>query len=165
MRSPIKRLFSHWHLDNIKVVRRVIASIVGATVLLIGIALLVLPGPAFVVIPVGLAILATEYAWARRWLRKVRRIASDVVSGREQTSVRDLASSSHRGEHEKRAANCAEDQAHNPKTDGRSDRLLQSKSAASYYSAIDFDVHSIGTHAECTPAQIVCVLTASNSEV
>jgi uncharacterized protein (TIGR02611 family) len=72
MRSPIKRLFSRWKLDNIKVVRRVIVSVVGATVVLIGIALLVLPGPAFVVIPVGLAILATEYAWARRWLRKVR---------------------------------------------------------------------------------------------
>ena len=93
MRSSIKRLFSHWHLDNIKVVRRVIVSVVGATVVLIGIALLVLPGPAFVVIPVGLAILATEYAWARRWLRKVRRMASDVVSGRKRTSIRDLVSS------------------------------------------------------------------------
>ena len=94
MRSSIKRWFSHWQLDNIKVVRRVIVSVVGATVLLIGIALLVLPGPAFVVIPVGLAILATEYAWARRWLRKVRRIASDVVSGRQTKAVRDLVSSS-----------------------------------------------------------------------
>ena len=94
MRSSIKRLFSHWHLDNIKVVRRVIVSVVGATVVLIGIALLVLPGPAFVVIPVGLAILATEYAWARRWLRKVRRIASDVVSGHQTTAFRDLVSSS-----------------------------------------------------------------------
>jgi uncharacterized protein (TIGR02611 family) len=70
MRSSIKRLFSRWHLDNIKVVRRVIVAMVGATVMLIGIALLVLPGPAFVVIPVGLAILATEYAWARRWPEK-----------------------------------------------------------------------------------------------
>jgi uncharacterized protein (TIGR02611 family) len=108
MRSSIKRLFSRWQLDNIKVVRRVIVSVVGATVVLIGIALLVLPGPAFVVIPVGLAILATEYAWARRWLRKVRRIASDVVSGRKRRSIRDLVSSSHRGEHEKRAASGAE---------------------------------------------------------
>jgi uncharacterized protein (TIGR02611 family) len=83
MGSLIKRLFSRWHLDDIKVVRRVIVSVVGVTVLLIGIALLVLPGPAFVVIPVGLAILGTEYAWARRWLKKVRRIASDVVSGRD----------------------------------------------------------------------------------
>src|SRR6266567_1077571 len=87
----MKRLFSVWNLENIKIVKRVIVSVVGATVLLIGIALLVLPGPAFVVIPVGLAILATEYAWARRWLRKVRRIASDVVSGRKRTSIRDLS--------------------------------------------------------------------------
>jgi uncharacterized protein (TIGR02611 family) len=104
MRSPIKRLFNRWHLDNIKVVRRVIVSVVGVTVLLIGIALLILPGPAFVVIPVGLAILATEYAWARRWLRKASRIASDVGSSREQASIRDLVSSSHRGEDEKREA-------------------------------------------------------------
>jgi len=61
IRSPIKR-FSRWHLDNIKVIKRMIVSVVGVTVLLIGIALLVLPGPALVVIPVGLAILATEYA-------------------------------------------------------------------------------------------------------
>jgi putative transmembrane protein PGPGW len=114
MRSSIKRLFSGWNFDNIKVVRRVIVSVVGASVLLIGIALLVLPGLAFVVIPVGLAILATEYAWARRWLRKARRIASDGVSGRKRTSVPDLVSPSHRGEHEKRASECAEDQAHEP---------------------------------------------------
>ena len=84
MRPSIKRWFSHWHLDNIKVVRRVIVSVVGATVVLIGIALLVLPGPAFIVIPVGLAILATEYAWARRWLKKARRMASNVVSRGER---------------------------------------------------------------------------------
>lgn len=38
--------------------------------LVLGLALLVLPGPAFLVIPAGLAILATEFVWARRWLRK-----------------------------------------------------------------------------------------------
>ena len=74
----MKRLFSVWNLENIKIVRRVIVSVIGATVLLIGIALLVLPGPAFIVIPVGLAILATEYAWARRWLKKARQIAIDA---------------------------------------------------------------------------------------
>jgi hypothetical protein len=62
----MKRLSGVWSIENIKVARRVIVSVVGATVLLIGIALLVLPGPAFIVIPLGLAILATEYAWARR---------------------------------------------------------------------------------------------------
>jgi uncharacterized protein (TIGR02611 family) len=89
MCSSIKRLFSRWNLDNIKVVRRVIISVVGATVLLIGIALLILPGPAFVVIPLGLTILATEYAWARRLLKKARRIAGDVVSGRDRAAPRD----------------------------------------------------------------------------
>ena len=84
-----KRLVSVWNLENIKIVKRVIVSVVGATVLLIGIALLVLPGPAFIVIPLGLAILATEYAWARRWLRKVRQKASNVVSGRDRTAPRD----------------------------------------------------------------------------
>ena len=89
--SPLwtKRLFSVLNLANIKIVKRVIVSVVGATVLLIGIALLVLPGPAFVVIPVGLAILATEYAWARRWLKKARRIASNVVSGRDSAAPRE----------------------------------------------------------------------------
>src|SRR5436189_902947 len=87
----MKRLFSVWKLENVKVVRRVIVSVVGVTVLLIGIALLVLPGPAFIVIPVGLCILATEYAWARRWLKKVRRMASDVVGSRGRTAPRDSA--------------------------------------------------------------------------
>jgi uncharacterized protein (TIGR02611 family) len=82
LRSWLKRLSRIWSTENIKVVRRVIVSVVGATVLLIGVALLVLPGPAFIVIPIGLAILATEYAWARRWLKKVRRMASSVVSNR-----------------------------------------------------------------------------------
>ena len=90
----VNRLLQAAKLDNIKVVRRVIVSVVGVTVVLIGIALLVLPGPAIVVIPVGLAILATEYAWARRWLRKVRRIASGVVSGHQTKALRDLVSSS-----------------------------------------------------------------------
>ena len=82
----IKRVLSLWNVENIKVVRRIIVSVVGATVLLIGIALLVLPGPAFIVIPIGLAILATEYAWARHWLRKVRQIANGVISGRSATN-------------------------------------------------------------------------------
>jgi tellurite resistance protein TerC len=47
-------------------------SIVGGTVLAIGVAMLVLPGPGLIVIPLGLAILGIEYAWARVWLRKVK---------------------------------------------------------------------------------------------
>ncbi|HNP64727.1 MAG TPA: PGPGW domain-containing protein [Woeseiaceae bacterium] len=56
--------------------RRIVIAVVGSSVLLIGIVMLVTPGPAFVVIPVGLAILAIEFVWARRWLRKLRRMIS-----------------------------------------------------------------------------------------
>jgi|WetSurMetagenome_2_1015567.scaffolds.fasta_scaffold1398224_1 hypothetical protein len=63
----------------IKYARRVVVAIVGMTVLLFGIALTVLPGPAFVVIPLGLAILATEFAWARRWLKIVQEAAEKGV--------------------------------------------------------------------------------------
>ena len=57
---------------GIRGVRRVVIAVVGTTILLVGVALLVLPGPAFVVIPVGLAILALEFEWARRALRRAR---------------------------------------------------------------------------------------------
>lgn len=60
--------------------KRVAITVVGCTVLLIGIALIVLPGPAFVVIPIGLAILSVEFAWARRWLRKVREKISNAAA-------------------------------------------------------------------------------------
>jgi uncharacterized protein (TIGR02611 family) len=57
-------------------IKRVVVMVVGGTVLAIGVALIVLPGPAFIVIPLGLAILAIEFAWARRWLRSARAILS-----------------------------------------------------------------------------------------
>jgi len=53
-------------------VRRALILVFGTTVLLIGIAMIVLPGPAIVVIPLGLAILATEFLWARRLLLSAR---------------------------------------------------------------------------------------------
>ncbi len=59
-------------IETLKRIRRIIVGIVGTTVLIIGILLLVLPGPAFLVIPLGLGILATEFVWARRLLQKVK---------------------------------------------------------------------------------------------
>jgi tellurite resistance protein TerC len=55
-----------------KVARRIVVGVVGATVLLIGLVMLVTPGPAIIVIPVGLTILSIEFAWARHWLRRIR---------------------------------------------------------------------------------------------
>lgn len=61
-----------------KMARRIVVAVVGSTVLAIGVALIVLPGPAIVVIPIGLAILSIEFAWARLWLKKARRSISDL---------------------------------------------------------------------------------------
>jgi uncharacterized protein (TIGR02611 family) len=47
---------------------RVGFALAGATVLLAGVVMIVTPGPAFVVIPAGLAMLAMEFAWAERAL-------------------------------------------------------------------------------------------------
>ena len=67
-----QRLNQKLGLDKMPVIRKLVYSVVGATVVLIGIAMLVLPGPAVIVIPLGLAILASEYAWARRIIRRGR---------------------------------------------------------------------------------------------
>ncbi|MFQ6004152.1 MAG: PGPGW domain-containing protein [Woeseia sp.] len=55
-----------------KTARRIAVLAVGGTVLAIGIVMIVTPGPAMVVIPIGLAVLGIEFAWARIWLRKLR---------------------------------------------------------------------------------------------
>jgi putative membrane protein len=52
--------------------QKIVVAMVGGSVVLIGIAMLVLPGPAILVIPLGLAILATEFFWARRWLKQAQ---------------------------------------------------------------------------------------------
>ncbi len=57
------------HRARPKIVR-VLYAVVGFTVLLGGLAMLVLPGPAFVVIPIGLALLSLEFTWAERALER-----------------------------------------------------------------------------------------------
>ncbi len=46
----------------------------------VGFAMIVLPGPAFVVIPAGLAILGLEFAWARHTLRALRKRGAIIVA-------------------------------------------------------------------------------------
>ena len=62
-----------------KVAKRIAIGIVGGSVLLVGVAMIVLPGPAFVVIPAGLAILGIEFAWARIWLKKAKAKAEEMA--------------------------------------------------------------------------------------
>jgi len=54
------------------VARRIVVTLVGSTILIIGVIMIITPGPALVFIPLGLAILGLEFAWARRWLRRLR---------------------------------------------------------------------------------------------
>lgn len=59
--------------------RKVVVASVGSTVVLVGLVMLVTPGPAFLVIPAGLAILALEFAFARRWLRYLKARATSIT--------------------------------------------------------------------------------------
>lgn len=55
-----------------RTMRRLFILLIGLTVLLLGVAMVVTPGPAILVIPLGLMILGIEFAWARRWLAKFK---------------------------------------------------------------------------------------------
>ena len=59
-------------LKGIQKIKRLIVAVIGFSVLVIGIAMIVLPEPAFIVIPLGLFILATEFVWAKRFLEKIK---------------------------------------------------------------------------------------------
>ncbi len=60
--------------------RRIVIAIVGGCMVLVGIAMIVLPGPAFIVIPAGLGLLALEFAWARLWLKKLKAASKQVMN-------------------------------------------------------------------------------------
>lgn len=64
-----------------RVAKRIAIGLVGGSVLIVGICMIVLPGPAFVVIPAGLAILGIEFAWARIWLKKVKTKSQELARG------------------------------------------------------------------------------------
>jgi tellurite resistance protein TerC len=64
----------------IRSARRIVVFVIGATVVLFGVVLLVTPGPAFIVIPAGLAILATEFAWAAWLLKRMKKQAVSFMN-------------------------------------------------------------------------------------
>ena len=56
--------------------RKLIVGVIGGTLLVIGLVMIVLPGPALLVIPAGLAILASEFGWARHLIQRARGLIS-----------------------------------------------------------------------------------------
>jgi uncharacterized protein (TIGR02611 family) len=79
--------------DLTRPLRKLIVAVIGVTILLIGVAMVVLPGPAFIVIPIGLGILATEFAWARRAVRRAR-VMIAKARGRESGKARMMVNAS-----------------------------------------------------------------------
>ena len=67
-------------IRSLQQAKRIVKVVIGFTILLIGLAMTVLPGPAIVVIPAGLAILATEFLWARRLLDRIKQGASNTFN-------------------------------------------------------------------------------------
>ncbi len=68
-------------IGTLKKARLIIISVIGFSVLGMGIVMLVLPGPALVVIPIGLGILSTEFIWARKLLVKVKERIARMKKG------------------------------------------------------------------------------------
>ena len=71
-------------LQTIEQVRRVFRVVAGFTLLAVGVVMLVTPGPGWLVILLGLSLLAAEFIWARRLMDRIKR---------ESTRVRDVVSS------------------------------------------------------------------------
>lgn len=59
--------------------KRILVIVAGSAVTIAGVAMLVLPGPGFLVIFTGLAILSTEFEWAERWMDRVRARAEQAA--------------------------------------------------------------------------------------
>ncbi len=64
-----------------KVLYRAFVFVAGMTVLLVGVVMIVSPGPAIIVIPLGLAILATEFVWAKVLLKRIKQRISGNPPG------------------------------------------------------------------------------------
>lgn len=81
LESPFADELEQFVTLTVKSARRIVVLVTGSTVLLVGILMIVMPGPAILVIPAGLAILATEFIWARRMLARFQQEVR-VLSGK-----------------------------------------------------------------------------------
>jgi uncharacterized protein (TIGR02611 family) len=73
----------------VRVLRKSAVAIIGFSVVIIGVALLVLPGPGILVILAGLAILAAEFEWAGRHLERARTIHKKVIEKAKSKKSKD----------------------------------------------------------------------------
>ena len=77
-----------------KVAKRIVIGIVGGTILIMGIVMMVTPGPGIAGILLGLGILGLEFAWARIWLKRIKTKGQDMaraLRNRKQEPPRDFS--------------------------------------------------------------------------
>ena len=75
MVQPKRKFYQRLGLDYLPpVVRRTVVAVVGGTIFLVGLLMLVLPGPGLLVLLLGLAVLGSEFVWARRLVRRAREL-------------------------------------------------------------------------------------------
>ena len=87
--SWAQRMHRHLHRNRaMSATTKVVVTIVGSAVLTAGLVMMVTPGPGLVGIVAGLAILATEWDWADRWLRAARRKLHEAKLAAEQLDPR-----------------------------------------------------------------------------
>ena len=75
-------------ISAFRLARKAVVGVIGLSVLGFGVALIVLPGPSVLVIPLGLAILATEFLWARQFLRSLK-VRAQRVLGRPRNERKE----------------------------------------------------------------------------
>jgi len=72
---PLQKFFQRIGLGQVHpAIRRSIVAVLGITIVLLGLVLVFLPGPGALVILIGLAVLGTEFVWARRIIRRAREL-------------------------------------------------------------------------------------------
>ena len=75
---------------TIEQVRRGLRIVVGFTLLLAGIVMIVTPGPGWLVILLGLGLLAAEFVWARRLMDRIKREGDRVRDAVMWRTTRDV---------------------------------------------------------------------------
>ncbi|MFP5252717.1 MAG: PGPGW domain-containing protein [Actinomycetes bacterium] len=76
-----RKLHSH---PALALTTKIVVTVVGSLVLLAGVVMIFTPGQGILAIVLGLAILATEYAWAERWLHAAREKAAEAKRRAEE---------------------------------------------------------------------------------
>lgn len=83
--SPLRDELDRLVTSSYHTARRILVLVFGSTLVLLGLAMLVLPGPGVLVIIGGLLVLGVEYAFARRWLAQLR--ATTDSAGRRMAGL------------------------------------------------------------------------------